>query len=216
MTAIYNIKQIAEICHAANRTYCSTIGDYSQLSWAHAPEWQEESACKGVMHALENPDAKPEDSHNSWLAEKEADGWQYGPVKDPEAKTHPCFVPYDQLPEEQKLKDKLFLAVVSAFRPVESAEDAPEGGARTTEEHEGLPVSGYRSQSTKSVEIVNANKAVEERFLRTLDGLADHPGIDQRWLAIGRTHIEEGFMAINRSIFKPDRVTFPGDPTTNT
>ena len=29
---------------------------------------------------------------------EEADGWKYGPVKDPEKKEHPCFVPYDDLP----------------------------------------------------------------------------------------------------------------------
>jgi hypothetical protein len=32
-------------------------------------------------------------------------------VKDPEAKTHPCLVPYDDLPEYQQLKDRVFLAI---------------------------------------------------------------------------------------------------------
>jgi hypothetical protein len=35
--------------------------------------------------------------------------------------------------------------------------------------------------------------------------------VDQRWLAIGRTHIEQGFMAINRSIFRPERVKLACD-----
>ena len=54
---------------------------------------------------------KPSASHESWLAEKEATGWKYGPVKNPETKEHPCFVPYEQLPLEQKTKDYLFGAV---------------------------------------------------------------------------------------------------------
>lgn len=44
-----------------------------------------------------------------------ADGWEYGPVKDPEAKEHPCLVPFSDLPREQQAKDFLFRAVVRAL-----------------------------------------------------------------------------------------------------
>lgn len=73
-------------------------------------------------------------------------------------------------------------------------------------EHEGLPVSGYRPQTDDNVNLVNYNKKLEETVLRVLDRLKASPEVDQRWLAIGRTKIEEAFMAINRSIFKPARV----------
>ena len=73
-------------------------------------------------------------------------------------------------------------------------------------QHEGLPVHGYRSQSQEAVVLVNSNKIIEEQVLRILDDLARREEIDKRWLAIGRTHIEQGFMAVNRSIFKPERV----------
>jgi hypothetical protein len=78
-------------------------------------------------------------------------------------------------------------------------------------EHQGLPVSGYRPQSTAAVDLVNANKELEERCLRVLDTLKTM-AVDQRWLAIGRTHFEEGWMAVNRSIFQPDRAKLPGEP----
>ena len=74
------------------------------------------------------------------------------------------------------------------------------------QEHQGLPVEGYRPQSNDSVEQVNHNKRMEEAVLQRLDELMNFMDVDKRWLAIGRTHIEEGFMAINRSIFKPQRV----------
>lgn len=106
---------IARVCHEANRALCVTQADFSQPAWEAAPNWQRESAINGVRHATDNPNAKPSDSHESWLAEKRAAGWNYGPVKDPEKKEHPCVVPYDELPEEQKLKDVLFLAVVRAL-----------------------------------------------------------------------------------------------------
>lgn len=73
-------------------------------------------------------------------------------------------------------------------------------------EHTGLPVEGYRKQSEDNVALVNKNKRIEEEVLRLLDDLASIADVDKRWLAIGRTHIEQGFMAINRSIFKPGRV----------
>lgn len=77
-------------------------------------------------------------------------------------------------------------------------------------DHKPLPVSGYTSQSDSRVEMVNDNKALEERVLRRLDDLKAL-NVDQRWLAIGRTHIEEAFMAINRSIFQPQRIKLPED-----
>lgn len=110
------VEQIAEVCHETNRAYCTTLGDNSQPPWAEAPEWQRMSAVNGVRFHLDNPDAKPSHSHESWLAEKEANGWKYGPLKDPDKKEHPCFVPYEELPAEQKAKDALFIGVVHALR----------------------------------------------------------------------------------------------------
>jgi hypothetical protein len=78
-------------------------------------------------------------------------------------------------------------------------------------EHNGLPVAGYRSQSDANVDRVNTNKQIEEQVLRILDGLKVTPEIDQRWLAIGRTHIEQGFMAVNRAVFQPSRVKLDGE-----
>lgn len=107
---------IAKVCHEANRAYCETIGDNSQPAWEDAPAWQRGSAIKGVEFCITHPDAPPSANHDNWLAVKEAEGWKYGPVKDPEKKEHPCFVPYDQLPVEQQKKDALFRAVVAALR----------------------------------------------------------------------------------------------------
>lgn len=112
-----NSADIAMIAHEANRAYCKQIGDDTQLPWDQAEQWQRDSAIKGVEFHLANPDATPENSHESWLAEKEATGWKYGPVKDPEKKEHPCFVPYNQLPVIQQAKDYLFRGIVHALAP---------------------------------------------------------------------------------------------------
>lgn len=114
-----DITQIAIVCHEANRAYCLTLGDGSQAAWDEAPDWQRKSAITGVEFHLKTlrsgSEPQPSASHDSWLAEKRRDGWKFGTVKNPETKEHPCFVPYEQLPAEQKLKDFIFCAVVKAF-----------------------------------------------------------------------------------------------------
>lgn len=113
------VEQIAQVCHEANRAYCATLGDFSQPLWDVAPEWQRKSAITGVEFHLKTlgsgNDPLPSASHDSWLAEKKADGWKFGPVKDAVKREHPCYVPYEELPADQKLKDFIFCAVVKAF-----------------------------------------------------------------------------------------------------
>jgi hypothetical protein len=47
-------------------------------------------------------------------------GWQYGPVRDVKAKTHPDMVPFANLPKDERDKDEVFLALVAfAFRYIE-------------------------------------------------------------------------------------------------
>ncbi len=111
----FRVEDVARICHETNRVYCQTIGDNSQPLWFDAPEWQRDSAMNGVKFKIAKPDSSPEESHENWLKQKENEGWSYGPVKDVEKKTHPCFVPYGELPVEQRLKDRLFQNIVTAF-----------------------------------------------------------------------------------------------------
>lgn len=109
------VDQIARVAHEVNKAYCASIGDHSQPIWDEAPDWQKSSAIDGVNFHIENTDAGPDASHNNWLKAKEADGWVFGLVKDPEAKTHPCMVLFEELPLEQQIKDHLFRAVVHAM-----------------------------------------------------------------------------------------------------
>jgi hypothetical protein len=104
-------------CHEANKAWCEANGDNSQKHWEQAEEWQQKSAIAGVMFKLKNVMARPEDQHNAWCESKTNEGWVYGEVKDADKKTHPCLVPYDQLPEFQKTKDKLFVQTVETYFP---------------------------------------------------------------------------------------------------
>ena len=110
-----NAEQIARVAHQVNKAYCESIGDTSQPEWEDAPQWQKDSAMLGVTLHTEN-NVGPEASHESWMKQKLADGWKYGPVKNPEAKEHPCIIPFDGLSREQQAKDFIFRAVVHALR----------------------------------------------------------------------------------------------------
>lgn len=106
---------IARVAHEVNRAYCQSQGDNSQPAWKDAPAWQTLSAINGVRFHLANPNADASASHESWLKEKLEQGWTFGLVKDPVAKTHPCCVPFESLPKSQQTKDYLFRAVVHAM-----------------------------------------------------------------------------------------------------
>lgn len=106
--------EIARVCHEANRALQAIQNDPAPSpDWEGAPAWQKQSAVEGVLKAQAG--ATPEQLHQSWCDFKEKDGWVYGAAKDADAKTHPCLVPYAELPEEQKAKDRVFSAIVTAM-----------------------------------------------------------------------------------------------------
>lgn len=61
-------------------------------------------------------------------------------------------------------------------------------------------------QSQMAMGLVNRNKIFEEQCLRIIDELRNLPSVDQRWVSVAKTNLEQGFMALNRSIFQPHRV----------
>lgn len=121
---------IAMVAHEVNRAYCLSIGDESQPVWDEAPDWQRQSSLVGIDMHTANPNATPEESHASWLAQKVAEGWTYGEVKDVIEKKHPCCRPWDELPPEQRVKDYLFRGVVHVMnRLAEETEQCGTSGA---------------------------------------------------------------------------------------
>lgn len=110
-----NVDLIAKTCHELNRIWCGMNGDHSQPSWESAPDWQTKSAKTGVLFHAKNPHAGDSATHDSWMEEKVADGWVYGPVKDPIKKEHHCMVPFEMLPPDQQAKDALFRSTCHAL-----------------------------------------------------------------------------------------------------
>jgi hypothetical protein len=107
---------IAIVCHQANKALCEVNDDFSQLDWNDAPTDIKRSAIQGVQFRLDNPDCTPEEQHQAWCESKLQDGWKQGTAKNSINKTHPCLVPYSELPAFQRAKDKLFIAIVDALK----------------------------------------------------------------------------------------------------
>ena len=108
------VELIARICHEANIAIQVHADEEPSPNWDSAPNWQKESAKDGVIQALEGKSSKQ--LHESWCEFKIKNGWVYGLVKSEQAKTHPCLLPYDELPATQQLKDHVFGAIVNSFR----------------------------------------------------------------------------------------------------
>ena len=109
---IPSIEAIAEKCHEANREYCQSIGDKSQLAWEDAPKLLKASVLNGVEIVLSNLDISASESHDNWLAYKSIEGWKYGKKKNVKKRLHPNMVAYSDLPEDQQRKDEIFLQTV--------------------------------------------------------------------------------------------------------
>jgi DNA-binding transcriptional MerR regulator len=109
-------EDIARVIHAANRELQIVQGDpVPSPPWDNAPDYQVRENVASVMEALASPGRTPEQNHQGWYERMIADGWTHGQVKDTEAKTHPDLVPFDQLPEHEQQKDRLFIAIVQAL-----------------------------------------------------------------------------------------------------
>lgn len=116
--------EAARICHLAWCAYQMAAG---QEFNEEPTEAQLVSLMDGLAAFAANPQMTAEENHENWMRYRQAEGWVYGPVKDPEAKTHPDLVPYGDLSEIERAKDdvdlmarRVALSVLAAARaPVE-------------------------------------------------------------------------------------------------
>ena len=68
--------------------------------------------------------------HAAWMKERLADGWRLGEKRDDGRKLHPCLVPYDELPEEEKRYDYATAEAVVAKLEELGYEIRKKGGVR--------------------------------------------------------------------------------------
>jgi hypothetical protein len=70
-------------------------------------------------------------------------------------------------------------------------------------ENQHRHITGYRDLTAGEVSGMNAVKAHAEYIGTLVDNLTRDTEMDQRWVAIARTHLQQGFMALTRAVAKP-------------
>ena len=64
-------------------------------------------------------------------------------------------------------------------------------------------IKGYRELTEAEISVINDIKELADLLGGMIDKMEQTDGIDQRWLAIGKTDLQKGFMAMVRSIAQP-------------
>jgi hypothetical protein len=65
------------------------------------------------------------------------------------------------------------------------------------------PITGYRNLTQAEVDLMNEGKALGVQIGQYIDRVMATPDIDGRWVAIGKTHLQQGLMAVLRGIARP-------------
>lgn len=64
-------------------------------------------------------------------------------------------------------------------------------------------ITGYRVLSVEEKEIINRIKQKAEEVGQLVESLRATTWVDQRWVSIGATDLQTGFMALTRAVAQP-------------
>lgn len=64
-------------------------------------------------------------------------------------------------------------------------------------------ITGYRQLTQEEVALMNEGKALAEQVGAYIERLRNIDSLDQRWISIGTTDLQKGFMALIRGIARP-------------
>lgn len=71
-------------------------------------------------------------------------------------------------------------------------------------ENQHRKIKGYRELTQHEIDKMNAVKELASKVGDLISELEGDERFNQRWLSIGKTDLQTGFMAVVRSIAKPD------------
>ena len=125
-----SIETVAQMCHVANIVYANSNCELKMLQkpWEELGAGEKNGRINAIRKIASGEIQTPRQSHEAWMKDRRAAGWVYGVTKDEDNKTHPCLVEYEELPEEQRVKDDIFFSIVYGLleRDVKILFDEPE------------------------------------------------------------------------------------------
>jgi hypothetical protein len=65
-------------------------------------------------------------------------------------------------------------------------------------------IKGYRDLSQAEIDTMNECKEAAEQIGQLVEKVAQIKNIDMRWVDIGKTDLQTGFMALIRSVARPE------------
>ena len=65
-------------------------------------------------------------------------------------------------------------------------------------------IKGYRDLSEGEIELMNVIKGFANEIGKVVELLQVTEGLDQRWISIGKTDLQKGFMALTRGVAQPE------------
>mgnify|MGYP003423245585 CR=1 FL=1 len=71
-------------------------------------------------------------------------------------------------------------------------------------ENQHRQIKGYRELSEVEINMMNQVKQKAEEVGELIKELKSYTALDQRWVSIGTTDLQTGFMALTRAIAKPE------------
>jgi len=73
-----------------------------------------------------------------------------------------------------------------------------------TMENQHREIKGYRELNEVEINRMNQVKEMGRLLGILVDGLKANSDLDQRWVSIGATQLQQGLMALTRAIAKPE------------
>lgn len=107
----FEIEACTAAAYEVHRQFCKGMGDFSHVPYESLPNDLKEVARNATI-GIVTLGFTSEQSHEAWVSHKRSQGWIRGEEKDAVKKTHPCLVPFKELPFEQQAKDDLWISTV--------------------------------------------------------------------------------------------------------
>jgi len=64
-------------------------------------------------------------------------------------------------------------------------------------------IKGYRDLSQAEIDLMNETKELSAKVGELVEKINKNPAIDKRWVAIGTTDLQKGFMSLIRGVAQP-------------